>query len=76
MTDTALTRGLRSQLTRGLRLQGRRVLTVLGTGGHGRRHPLLAVLMVAPPAMLFAVGFGGWDAVVVQASSVAVLLGR
>ncbi|PJE94997.1 hypothetical protein CUT44_25390 [Streptomyces carminius] len=40
-----------------------------------RRHPLVAVAMVLPLAALLAVVFGGVEAVVVQASSVAGLLG-
>ncbi|NEC69821.1 hypothetical protein [Streptomyces sp. SID9727] len=42
----------------------------------GRRHPLVATAMVLPLAALLAVVFGGWDAVVTQASSVGVMLGR
>ncbi|MFI6349648.1 hypothetical protein [Streptomyces sp. NPDC050560] len=42
----------------------------------GNRHPLVAVAMVLPLAALLAVVFGGWDAVVAQASSVGVMLGR
>ncbi|MFI9627776.1 hypothetical protein [Streptomyces sp. NPDC052042] len=42
----------------------------------GRRHPLVATAMVLPLATLLVVVFGGWDAVVTQASSVGVMLGR
>ncbi|MEU1624588.1 hypothetical protein ABZ746_04410 [Streptomyces sp. NPDC020096] len=42
----------------------------------GTRHPLVAVAMAAPLAVLLAVACGGWHAVVVQASSVAGLMGR
>ncbi|RSS82764.1 hypothetical protein [Streptomyces sp. WAC06614] len=42
----------------------------------GTRHPLVAVAMVLPLATLLVVLFGGWDAVVTQASSVGALLGR
>ncbi|MFE1952058.1 MULTISPECIES: hypothetical protein [Streptomyces] len=42
----------------------------------GRRHPLVATAMVLPLAALLVVVFGGWDAVVTQASSVGVMLGR
>ncbi|GAA3194710.1 MULTISPECIES: hypothetical protein [Streptomyces] len=42
----------------------------------GTRHPLVAVAMVLPFAALLGVVFGGWEAVMTQASSVAVLLGR
>ncbi|MGK5642834.1 hypothetical protein ACSNOK_31705 [Streptomyces sp. URMC 126] len=41
-----------------------------------RRHPLVALAMVLPCAAVLAVAFGGWDAVVTQASSVAGMLGR
>ncbi|MFF7730192.1 hypothetical protein [Streptomyces sp. NPDC008001] len=40
------------------------------------RHPLVAAAMVLPLAALLAFLFGGWDAVVTQASSVAGMLGR
>ncbi|MFG2136713.1 hypothetical protein [Streptomyces sp. NPDC048650] len=42
----------------------------------GTRHPLVAMAMAVPLAILLAVVFGGWDAVVTQASSVAGILGR
>ncbi|MFD9813649.1 hypothetical protein [Streptomyces sp. NPDC059080] len=42
----------------------------------GTRHPLVAVAMALPLAVLLSVVFGGWEAVMTQASSVAVLLGR
>ncbi|MGI5467722.1 hypothetical protein [Streptomyces sp. CA-132043] len=60
-----------------LRTQGRRAAAAFG--GHqpsGTRHPLVAVAMVLPLAVLLAVVFGGWEAVVTQASSVAGLLGH
>ncbi|MEU7485916.1 hypothetical protein [Streptomyces sp. NPDC042319] len=60
-----------------LRTRGRRAATAFG--GHqpsGTRHPLVAVAMVLPLAVLLAVVFGGWEAVVTQASSVAGLLGH
>ncbi|MER5890728.1 hypothetical protein ABT160_43495 [Streptomyces sp. NPDC001941] len=41
-----------------------------------RRHPLVATAMVLPLAALLVFAFGGWDAVVTQASSVGVMLGR
>lgn len=40
------------------------------------RHPLVAAAMVLPLAALLAYAFGGVDAVVAQASSVAGLMGR
>ncbi|GHF39591.1 hypothetical protein GCM10010218_21080 [Streptomyces mashuensis] len=40
------------------------------------RHPLVAAAMVLPMAVFLTVVFGGWDALVTQASSVAGLLGR
>ncbi|MEU8826844.1 hypothetical protein [Streptomyces sp. NPDC048636] len=42
----------------------------------GTRHPLVAVAMVLPLAVLLSIAFGGWEAVVTQASSVAGMLGR
>ncbi|MET9291944.1 hypothetical protein [Streptomyces sp. NPDC003077] len=60
-----------------IRTQGRKTVSVFG--GHqpsGTRHPLVAVAMVLPLAVLLAVVFGGWEAVVTQASSVAGMLGR
>jgi hypothetical protein len=57
--------------------QVRRVVTALtGRRPGERRHPLVALAMVLPAAVLLAVLFGGVDAVVAQASSVAGLLGR
>ncbi|MFD3516895.1 hypothetical protein [Streptomyces sp. NPDC058657] len=59
-----------------LRLHGRRALTVFGGRNSGPRHPLVATAMVLPLAALLLFLFGGWEAVVAQASSVGVLLGR
>ncbi|GHJ32546.1 hypothetical protein AB0G77_34195 [Streptomyces hygroscopicus] len=42
----------------------------------GTRHPLVAAVMVLPMAILLTITFGGWEAVVTQASSVAGMLGR
>ena len=42
----------------------------------GRRHPLVALAMAVPVAVLLAVACGGWHAVILQASSVAGLMGR
>lgn len=42
----------------------------------GTRHPLVAAAMALPPAVLLVFLFGGWQAVVSQASSVAGMLGR
>ncbi|MCI0386338.1 hypothetical protein [Streptomyces sp. CNQ085] len=47
----------------------------LGTRPGGRRHPMVAAVMVLPLAVLLAVVFGGAEAVITQASSVAGLLG-
>ncbi|MEV6008503.1 hypothetical protein AB0M29_17030 [Streptomyces sp. NPDC051976] len=47
-----------------------------GTRPTGPRHPLVAAAMVLPLAALLAYIFGGLDAVVTQASSVAGLMGR
>ncbi|MFF3908755.1 hypothetical protein ACFYZJ_22890 [Streptomyces sp. NPDC001848] len=59
-----------------IRTQGRRAYTAFGTPRPGRRHPLVATAMVLPLAALLVYAFGGWDAVVTQASSVGVMLGR
>ncbi|WP_327298624.1 MULTISPECIES: hypothetical protein [unclassified Streptomyces] len=59
-----------------LRTQGRRAHTVLGVRSSGTRHPLVATAMVLPLAALLMFVFGGWQAVVTQASSVGVMLGR
>ncbi|KRV50328.1 hypothetical protein AQ490_14580 [Wenjunlia vitaminophila] len=47
-----------------------------GVTASGTRHPLVAAAMVVPLAALLAVVFGGWDQVVMQASSVAGTMGR
>ncbi|QHC22124.1 hypothetical protein [Streptomyces sp. GS7] len=60
-----------------LRAQGRRAAAALdGRRASGTRHPLVAVAMVLPLVFLLAVVFGGWEAVITQASSVAGMLGR
>ena len=60
-----------------LRAQGRRAAAALGgRQSAGTRHPLVAAAMVLPLAILLVVVFGGWEAVVTQASSVAGMLGR
>ncbi|MBH5337911.1 hypothetical protein IHE55_25255 [Streptomyces pactum] len=68
-----------------LRTRGRAVVGVPPAGAGsttgageqtGRRHPLVAAAMVLPLAAVLAVVFGGWEAVVTQASSVAGMLGR
>ncbi|MFH8367053.1 hypothetical protein [Streptomyces sp. NPDC018031] len=68
-----------------LRTRGRAVVDALPattgrSSGDGRRtdprHPLVAAAMVLPLAAVLAVVFGGWEAVVTQASSVAGMLGR
>ncbi|MEU6347497.1 MULTISPECIES: hypothetical protein [unclassified Streptomyces] len=51
-------------------------IAAFGIRPSGTRHPLVAVAMALPLAVLLAVVFGGWDAVVTQASSVAGLMGR
>ncbi|GHJ38838.1 hypothetical protein [Streptomyces sp. TS71-3] len=57
-----------------IRLPGRRAAHVARPSGP--RHPLVATAMVLPLAALLVVVFGGWDAVVTQASSVGMMLGR
>ncbi|MGI5453196.1 hypothetical protein ACQEWB_08500 [Streptomyces sp. CA-249302] len=42
----------------------------------GRRHPLVATIMVLPLAALLFFVFDGWETVATQASSVGVMLGR
>lgn len=60
-----------------LRAQGRRAAAALdGRQSSGTRHPLVAVAMALPLAFLLAVVFGGWEAVMTQASSVVGMLGR
>ncbi|MEU9059367.1 hypothetical protein AB0D13_10975 [Streptomyces sp. NPDC048430] len=59
-----------------IRTQGRRAYASFGVRASGTRHPLVATAMVLPLAALLVVVFGGWDAVVTQASSVGVMLGR
>ncbi|MBM7440840.1 hypothetical protein [Streptomyces sp. HB132] len=59
-----------------IRTQGRRAYASFGTRPSGTRHPLVATAMVLPLAALLVVVFGGWDAVVTQASSVGVMMGR
>jgi hypothetical protein len=56
--------------------QGARAFASLGVQASGRRHPAVAVAMVLPLAILLAVVFGGWEAVVTNASSVAGFMGR
>ncbi|PNG91703.1 hypothetical protein SMF913_27168 [Streptomyces malaysiensis] len=51
-------------------------LDAFGGPQTGTRHPLVAAAMVLPMAILLTITFGGWDAVVTQASSVAGMLGR
>ncbi|WP_175411100.1 hypothetical protein [Streptomyces sp. TRM64462] len=60
-----------------IRTQGRKA-SYASFGGRpsARRHPLVATAMVLPLATLLVVVFGGWDAVMAQASSVGVMLGR
>ncbi|MFB4425798.1 hypothetical protein C5F59_032520 [Streptomyces sp. QL37] len=59
-----------------IRTQGRKAHAPFGVRTSGTRHPLVATAMVLPLAALLVVVFGGWDAVVTQASSVGVMLGR
>ncbi|MEV7089148.1 hypothetical protein AB0O07_25195 [Streptomyces sp. NPDC093085] len=59
-----------------LRAQGRKAYDAFAPRRSGTRHPLVATAMVLPLAALLVVVFGGWEAVVTQASSVGVMLGR
>jgi hypothetical protein len=59
-----------------IRRQGRKAFAAFGGHPPGTRHPLVATAMVLPLAALLVVAFGGWEAVVTQASSVGVMLGR
>ncbi|GAA3023514.1 MULTISPECIES: hypothetical protein [Streptomyces] len=59
-----------------IRTRERRAYDAFGTRRPGRRHPLVATAMVLPLAALLVYVFGGWEAVVTQASSVGVMLGR
>lgn len=59
-----------------IRTQGRKAYAAFGGRRSGRRHPLVATAMVLPLATLLVVVFGGWEAVVTQASSVGMMLGR
>ncbi|MBT2527284.1 hypothetical protein J7E91_18095 [Streptomyces sp. ISL-99] len=59
-----------------IRTQGRRAFASFGGRPSGTRHPLVATAMVLPFAALLVLLFGGWEAVVTQASSVGVMLGR
>ncbi|MDX3228565.1 hypothetical protein [Streptomyces sp. ME19-01-6] len=58
------------------RARGHRAADVFGDQRSGTRHPVVAAAMALPPAALLAIVFGGWEAVVTQASSVAGMLGR
>ncbi|MFJ2440263.1 MULTISPECIES: hypothetical protein [unclassified Streptomyces] len=58
------------------RTRGRKAFAVFGGRQSGTRHPLVATAMVLPLAALLVVVFGGWEAVVTQASSVGMVLGR
>ncbi|QDY75909.1 hypothetical protein [Streptomyces qinzhouensis] len=59
-----------------IRTQERRVMAAFGGRRPGQRHPLVATAMVLPLAALLLYVIGGWEAVVTQASSVGVMLGR
>jgi hypothetical protein len=59
-----------------VRAHGLKALAGLGVRPSGTRHPLVAAAMVLPLAALLVFALGGWSAVVEQASSVGVMLGR
>ncbi|MEU8892078.1 hypothetical protein [Streptomyces sp. NPDC048442] len=72
MADTASRTMIRSHA---IRVRGR-AFAAFGGRRSGPRHPLVATAMVLPLAALLLFLFGGWEAVVTQASSVGMLLGR
>ncbi|AXI80675.1 hypothetical protein [Peterkaempfera bronchialis] len=47
-----------------------------GRAAEETRHPLVAVAIALPFAVLLSVVFGGWHQVMVQAQSVAAMIGR
>ncbi len=51
-------------------------LAAFGAPPPERRHPLVALAMVLPLAIVLTVVFGGWDAVITHASSVAGMMGQ
>ncbi|WP_432586058.1 hypothetical protein ABVG11_07680 [Streptomyces sp. HD1123-B1] len=59
-----------------IRARRRRIAEAFAGSESGSRHPLVAVAMVLPLAVLLSIAFGGWEAVVTQASSVVGMLGR
>ncbi|EFL21913.1 putative secreted protein [Streptomyces himastatinicus ATCC 53653] len=59
-----------------VRARRRAALDTFGSPQTGTRHPLVAAAIVLPLAVLLSIAFGGWEAVVTQASSVAGMLGR
>lgn len=59
-----------------IRTGRRKPADAFGSPQPGTRHPLVAAAMVLPLAALLTVAFGGWEAVVTQASSVAGMLRR
>ncbi|MFD5553498.1 hypothetical protein ACFV0R_02675 [Streptomyces sp. NPDC059578] len=59
-----------------IRARGRKAYAAFDGSRPGERHPLVATAMVLPLAALLVVVFGGWEAVVTQASSVVEMLGR
>lgn len=59
------------------RIRGRwAAIADFGTQASGSRHPLVAVAMVLPLAILLGVAFGAVEELVTQASSVAGMLGH
>jgi len=51
-------------------------LAAFGAQPSERRHPLVALAMVLPLAIVLTVVFGGWEAVITHASSVAGMMGH
>lgn len=51
-------------------------VTASGAQPPERRHPMVALAMVLPLAIVLSVAFGGWEAVMTHASSAAGMMGR
>ncbi|MFI7311392.1 hypothetical protein [Streptomyces hygroscopicus] len=76
MADTAGGTVNRARRRRSVAMAVDATAEAFGGARTGTRHPLVAAVMVLPMAILLTITFGGWEAVVTQASSVAGMLGR